>query len=130
LTQVFPAAYIGGRYTGLNMSGKNIECKDITSCNSFTILDFQVISFGNFQDLENEFEVLTSQNTEKNLYKKIVIKDDVIKGGIFFNCIDRCGIIYGLMRNKNNICEFKDKILTDNFGLIYLPKKLRDEILL
>jgi len=34
----------------------------------------------------------------------------------------------GLMREKADITPFKDKLLRDDFGAIYLPRQIREEI--
>jgi NAD(P)H-nitrite reductase large subunit len=130
LTPLWPTAFVGGRIAGFNMAG---ECKEYhwgTSMNSTTFFGFPIISAGIINLSEEEkpgYEIL-SQNTEK-YYKKILLKDDKIMGFVLVNEINRAGIFLGLMRNKIDVSEFKDDLLSDNFGLIYLSDQVRNDLL-
>jgi NAD(P)H-nitrite reductase large subunit len=130
LTPLWPTAFVGGRIAGFNMAG---ECKEYhwgTSMNSTTFFGFPIISAGIINLSEEEkpdYEIL-SQNTE-NYYKKILLKDDKIMGFVLANEINRAGIFLGLMRNKIDVSEFKDDLLSDNFGLIYLSEQVRNDLL-
>lgn len=75
------------------------------------------------------FEVLTSLRQESKIYRTIVLQNDVIAGMILVGKIEGAGIIFDLLKNKVNIKEFKDRILLEDFGLLYLPEPLRREML-
>ena len=73
----------------------------------------------------DNFEILEKNNG--NAYKKIIIKNNRIVGAIFVDDIDRAGIINGLIRDKVDVSGFKEHLVNGSIGLVYLPKKLRDE---
>jgi len=81
-------------------------------------------------DGNEDYEVLVNHDPERNIYMKIVIKDDVVVGMIFVNKIERAGIIFHLMRNRVNVESFKQKLVSEDFGLVSLPEDLRKSIFL
>lgn len=130
LTPLWPTAFVGGRIAGFNMAG---DCKEYhwgTSMNSTTFFGFPIISAGiiNLSEEEkSDYEIL-SQNTE-SFYKSIILKDNKIMGFVLANEIDRAGIFLGLMRNKIDVSEFKDDLLSEDFGLIHLSDQVRNDLL-
>ncbi|MEM2851521.1 MAG: NAD(P)/FAD-dependent oxidoreductase, partial [Candidatus Bathyarchaeia archaeon] len=64
-----------------------------------------------------------------NVYKKVVLRDNVIVGMVFVNDIGRAGIIFYLMKNRVDVNDFKQRLLSEDFGLIALPEKLRKRML-
>jgi len=130
LTPLWPTAFVGGRIAGFNMAG---DCKEYhwgTSMNSTTFFGFPIISAGIINLLEeqkSDYEIL-SQNTE-SFYKSIILKDNKIMGFVLANEIDRAGIFLGLMRNKIDVSEFKDDLLSEDFGLIHLSDQVRNDLL-
>ncbi|MFX1465817.1 MAG: NAD(P)/FAD-dependent oxidoreductase [Promethearchaeota archaeon] len=130
LTPLWPTAFVGGRIAGFNMAG---DCKEYhwgTSMNSTTFFGFPIISAGiiNLSEEEkSDYEIL-SRNTEK-FYKSIILKDNKIMGFVLANEIDRAGIFLGLMRNKIDVSEFKDDLLSEDFGLIHLSDQVRNDLL-
>jgi NAD(P)H-nitrite reductase large subunit len=117
LTPLWPTAYVGGMVAGYNMTGMKEEYTWGTGMNSMRFFGLSVISAGIVQP-ESNYETLIRYEGE--IYKKIVLNDDLIKGFILVNQIDRAGIILGLMRNKIKVADFKEDLLGDDFGLVYL----------
>ena len=65
----------------------------------------------------------------KSLYKKIVLKENIIVGVIFVNEIDRAGIFTGLIKDQVDVSTFKNMLLSEEFGLVSLPKDYRKKSL-
>jgi NAD(P)H-nitrite reductase large subunit len=128
LTPLWPTAHVGGRIAGFNMAGESKEYVWGTGMNSVDFFGFPVISAGFINPPEGqEMEVLTKYDPDKMIYKKFIINDKHIVGMIFVNEVDRAGVILGLMRDKVDITSFKNELLLEDFGPIYLPKTLRQE---
>ena len=70
-------------------------------------------------------EVLVKNDAERNVYKKIVLKNNVIVGLTLVNCIERAGVLFYLMKNAINVKKFKQMLLSDDFGLATLPVTLQ-----
>jgi hypothetical protein len=71
------------------------------------------------------YEVMNRQ--EGKIYQKIILEDNLIMGMIFVGDIEKSGVIFSLMRDKVNVESFKQWLLTDDFGLAFLPRALWQE---
>jgi len=128
---LWPIAYMGGRVAGYNMAGKKTGYPGGTSMSTLKYFDTPVISAGISNSKEGDgYEVLVNHDPESNLYKKIVLKDNVVVGMVFVNEIERTGIIFYLMKNRVNVECFKHNLLSEDFGLVSLPEQLRRRMLL
>ena len=123
---VWPSAYRQGRIAGYNMAGSTAEYTGGFSQNSIEVLGLPTISLGITNPNGGGYEVLKKRRSDKE-YKKIVLMDDTIVGAIFIGCIDRAGIITGLIRDGINVKSFKKALLDDDFGFVTFPKELRME---
>lgn len=128
LTPVWPNAYIGGRIAGCNMAGVETEYPGGTAMNSLNYFGTDITSAGMPTAPDDSYEVISQQ--EDGTYQKIMLKDDFIVGMIFVGNIEKSGIFFGLMRDKVNVGSFKQMLLTDDFGLAFLPRALWQEALM
>jgi NAD(P)H-nitrite reductase large subunit len=65
---------------------------------------------------------------ERLTYKKLVLRGHQLVGALFINDIDRAGIYTGLIREKADIRQFEEHLLSGSFGLISLPKEYRKHL--
>ncbi len=129
LTPLWPTAHVGGRVAGSNMAGVEKEYVWGTGMNAVDFFGFPVISAGLINPPDGEeMEVLTRLDEDARTYRKFLIRDRRIAGMVFVNQVDRAGVALGLMREKTDITPFRDKLLRDDFGAIYLPREIREEI--
>lgn len=130
LLPLWPLAYIGGRVAGSNMAGAKTEYLGGTQMSALNYFGLPVISIGVVNPAEDgTYEVLSTLDREKRTYRKIVLRDNVIKGMILIGKIDNAGVIFDLLKNKINVAEFKERILSEDFGLVHLTEPLRQEML-
>jgi len=122
---IWPSAYHQGRTAGLNMAGVDSIFPGQFAMNSVEINGTCVISVGLSTVEQGDYEILAAHDPQKNEYRKIVIKDDLIVGAIFVNAIDRAGIVTGLIKDRINVKNFKDALSRNDFGYISLPRDLR-----
>jgi NAD(P)H-nitrite reductase large subunit len=123
LTPIWPNAYIGGRVAGCNMAGVKKEYLGGTAMNSVNYFGLDVTTAGivNPPDVNN-YEVIT--RNQDGIYQKVMLSDGLIVGMVFVKDIEKSGMIFGLMRDKVDVSDFKQVLLTDDFGLAYLPQEL------
>ncbi|MHA1849264.1 MAG: NAD(P)/FAD-dependent oxidoreductase [Promethearchaeota archaeon] len=128
---ILPVATRQGKIAGKNMAGLVVEYSGGIPMNSVSLAGIPTISAGLTDPKEDveKYEILERYEPEKNVYKKLVVRDGVLVGAVFVSKIDRAGIYTGLIREKTDISKFKDKLLSDNFGLIALPKEYRKSLL-
>jgi len=126
---LWPLAHEQGKIAGYNMAGKKVAYAGGTSMSALKYYGIPIISIGmaNPQD-PSAYEVLVKYDSEKRIYKKLVLKDNVIVGMTFVYAIERAGIIFYLMKNRINVEKFKQDLLLDNFGLAALPLDLRENL--
>lgn len=126
---ILPNAYIQGEIAGLNMAGEKVTYNGSFPMNSIGFFDMHIMSAG-VVNPPPEVEVIKRIELEKKIYRKLYIKNGKILGFMFINSIDRTGIIVDLMKNRTNVSNFKERLLSDNFGFLDLPKEFRKERIL
>ena len=122
---IWPNAYRQGSIAGCNMAGGLKEYQGGLAMNSIEIFGVSTISVGQTNPDEEKYQVLQEYNRERREYKKIVLKDDFIVGAIFIGSIERAGIITAFIKERTNVRNFKDYLMREDFGLIYLPSDYR-----
>jgi NAD(P)H-nitrite reductase large subunit len=128
---LWPVARIGGRVAGYNMAGQKREYPGATAMSALNYFGVPIISVGlTTLDEAEGFETLIFHDKEKNVYRKIILKDKIIVGMTFVGDVERAGTIFNLMKNRINVEEFKHNLIADNFSLASLPETLRKQILL
>jgi NAD(P)H-nitrite reductase large subunit len=129
---LWPNAYNGGRVAGINMLGEEAEFEG-SAMNAMHFFDIYIINAGlNITDeiAEKEgYEVLLRFEPERKIYRRIALKDNVIKGLIFVGRVERAGIYLNLMRRKIDVSEFREKLLDYDFGYSKLPEDIRWDLL-
>ena len=124
---LWPEAVRQGKVAGVAMSaGKNLDCDKFGTAyrggiimNSIEILDLPTMSAGITDDPETE--VFCEFLPEKEIYRKVLVRQNRVIGYIFIGQIERTGIYTGLIKEGIDVSSFKDKLLDEDFGLIYLP---------
>ena len=131
LLPLWPLAVAQGKIAGYNMAGKKTEYPGGTNMSSLKYFGIPVISIGitNPKD-ETAYEILVKHEPEKNLYKKVILKDNVIVGITLVNDVERAGTLFHLMKNRVNVKRFKHELVSENFGLAVLPAGLRKNMCL
>ena len=126
LLPLWPLAVLEGRVAGYNMAGTKTSYEGGTNMSSLKYFGIPIVSIGlaNPKD-DPTLEILVKQDIEHNVYKKLVLKNNVIVGMTLVNCIDRAGILFNLMKNQVNVKKFKQDLLRDDFGLAVLPVGLQ-----
>jgi NAD(P)H-nitrite reductase large subunit len=125
----WPLAHLGGRVAGYNMAGKKTEYEGGTVMSSLKYFDLPIIAVGDTNPEElDDYEVLVELKPEKTVYKKILLKDGTIVGFIFLGDLEKAGIFFRLLKNHVDVNEIKDKLLSEDFGIVTLPEQLRQKL--
>lgn len=125
---IWPSAYIGGRVAGLNMTGSSTEYPGWVSHNSFNYFGLSIVSAGTVEPEDAKgYEI--SVWSDRDSYRKVVLKDNRIVGMALSGDIQRAGILFNLMREKMSVERFKGSLLTPGFGLVSLPAEVREQML-
>jgi NAD(P)H-nitrite reductase large subunit len=130
LLPLWPLAVIEGKVAGYNMAGKETAYEGGTNMSSLKYFGIPIVSIGNANPKQEDssLEVITQLDIKNNIYKKIVLKNNIIVGMTLVNCIDRAGILFNLMKKQVSVKKFKKELLQDDFGWAMLPISLQKKM--
>ncbi len=129
LLPLWPLAVEEGRIAGYNMAGVKTLYNGGTNMSSLKYFGIPIVSVGlaNPKD-DPTLEVIVKAEPEAKIYRKLVLRNNVIVGLTLVNCIERAGIYLNLMKKKIDVKKFKQSLLSDDFGLAVLPVGLQKKM--
>lgn len=117
LSPIWPNAVIQGEAAGSNMAGKKQEFSSLISMqNASEFREIPMISMGITAPEEPGYEEYMDYRPVDTVYRKVVIKEDIIVGMIFLGDIKNAGVIGALMKQRTNVGKIKTNLLNPNFG--------------
>ncbi|MBI4972352.1 MAG: NAD(P)/FAD-dependent oxidoreductase [Candidatus Omnitrophica bacterium] len=117
INALWPLAVEQGRIAGLNMAGDKVNYAGSIGMNSIEFFGLPVVSLGIYKVREqNGFEELQVLDEQAGVYKKLILKDNVLVGAILAGNIKNSGVFLKMIRDKINVSSIKDKLLKENFG--------------
>ncbi|MBI4773430.1 MAG: NAD(P)/FAD-dependent oxidoreductase [Deltaproteobacteria bacterium] len=105
---IWPAAMEQGKIAGINMGGGEAVYSGTTMANILKVVGIDLASMGNI-DAENEYESIVVSG--ENFYKKVVIMDNLVIGGIFLGDKGEFNDIKKLMEEQTDISKTKNSLL-------------------
>ncbi len=124
---ILPNAYSGGYCAGTNMSGGDSKIDTFYPMNSLQIFEIQVITMGQLNPIDKD-EVLSFLDSEKKVYRKLVIRGGKLIGAALLGDIDRAGILNNIIRNNLDISLIKEELLNNKINFYVLPRNMREVI--
>jgi nitrite reductase (NADH) large subunit len=123
INALWTSAIQQGRIAGLNIIGKTTTYNGTVGMNSLNITNVPIISYGiTFPKDVSRYKILTENRNWKNVYKKVVLEDNRIKGIILLGKIDNAGVLLSLLQNKVDVSSFEEELLSDRFDFGILIK--------
>ncbi|MFA5316043.1 MAG: FAD-dependent oxidoreductase, partial [Dehalococcoidales bacterium] len=123
LVPIWQNAYLGGRVAGLNMAGGSAEYIGGTAMNALKYFGVDIVSAGIVTPpQDNDYQSLSRKTPEG--YQKFVIKDGYLMGMVMAGNIEKAGIVYQLMKQRVKVNNFKEDLLSPDFGLASLPEDI------
>ena len=126
---IWPNAYLQGGVAGTNMAGADQSFHGNVAMNSIQVCGLPTISVG-LTDPALAEEVLEYNSPDGQNYRRLFLRGNRIVGAVFVGEIDRAGIITGLIRERIDVSEFKQKLIGRELGLLSLPKEYRKHIVM
>lgn len=117
---LLPNAAYQGRCAGLNMAGVETTFDNAVPMNAMGLFDLHMITAGVYEGETYE------EKTEKG-YKKLFVKDNLLKGFILIGDICRAGIYTSLLRNKTPLDGINFEVLKKAPVLAAFSKEYRKE---
>ncbi|MBS7656375.1 MAG: FAD-dependent oxidoreductase [Candidatus Bathyarchaeia archaeon] len=123
---LWPTAHLGGRVAGYNMAGKKALFPGGTAMSALNYFRVPVISVGLVNPTNNnEYEVMIQHDSVRKIYRKVVLRHNVIVGFLLVNDIERAGTLFYLMHNFVDVKELGSQLISDDFSLASLPFDIR-----
>ncbi len=91
-----------------------IRYKGELGCSRFQISGCEVASFGEFNSDDEESNVLSYIDRGQSVYKKVVVRDGRVVGGLFFGDTSSVEEILDLVRKRTDISAFRNNLLSGN----------------
>jgi len=117
---IIPASFEQARTAAVNILGQKKEYKGTVPSNSLKVAGIQLTSIGLVNPEEEGFEEVRLEHREEGIYKKIVLKQDVIVGAIWMGTKKGADEVAHLITNKTNIKNWKRSILEEDFDFSLL----------
>ena len=111
---IWPAAQRQGEIAGVNMAGGNLLYEGTVVSNTLKVVGIDLTSSGEI-DAEGKLECVVKSDREKNIYRKVVFKEDRIVGCILLGNAKGSLEILGAIEKKINVKDLKDSILEERF---------------
>ncbi|HAM38474.1 MAG: hypothetical protein A2474_04250 [Elusimicrobia bacterium RIFOXYC2_FULL_34_12] len=116
INALWPNAIAQGKVAGLNMAGKNVKYSGSIGMNSVEFFDLPTISYGITKPKGEGFEILIKKNSVKNIYKKIILKNNKLVGFVLVSDVNQSGVYGSLIEKKIDVSSIKNNLLDNNFN--------------
>lgn len=120
INALWPNAIEQGLLVGENILSGNKKYIGSVGMNSVEFFGLPMISFGITNPKTDEYEELIYKDEKQNIYKKLVLKNNIIKGAIFVNRVENIGILLKLAKLKVDVSSLRDKLLEPSFNFAYV----------
>jgi nitrite reductase (NADH) large subunit len=117
---IWPAAQRQGETAGVNMAGGSILYEGTVVSNTLKVVGIDLTASGDI-DAEGKLECVVKSEKEKNIYRKVIFKEDKIVGCILLGNIKGNSDILNAIEKQVNVKDLKSFILEENFDF----KKLK-----
>jgi nitrite reductase (NADH) large subunit len=117
---IWPAAQRQGETAGVNMAGGNVLYEGTVVSNTLKVVGIDLTASGDI-DAEGKWECVVKSDREKNLYRKVIFKEDKIVGCILLGDIKGNSEILDAIEKQVNVKDLKNLILEEDFDF----KKLK-----
>lgn len=126
----WPNAYRQGYVAGRNMAGAATPYKGGLAMTSFAIFGLPFISVGIVSDNPgSEYEVRALRSRGDSLYRKLVFKDNRLKGALLVGDTSDAGVFLDLIKTQAFVGVVKDSIVDARYQWYrYYREKVKDQM--
>jgi len=106
---IWPAAEEQGKIAGINMAGGNAVYNGTLPSNILKVAGIELISAGDI-DVDRHFEWVLQKDSDKCIYRKLILKDNAICGCILYGDTEGWKKIKKAMEEKKDISSLKKEL--------------------
>lgn len=119
---LLPNAYMQGNCAGINMAGGSAAYENAIAINAAGFCGLHLVTAGSYAG-----EAIVTQS--ETGYRKLVVKDGLLKGFIIVGDVARSGIYTALIRNKTPLSSIDFDLIREHPGLMAFSRHERDVML-
>ncbi len=119
---LLPNAFMQGEVAGKNMAGKETYYLNAIPMNAIGFYGLHIITAGSYDG-----EAFVEENAEKEQYKKLVMKDGLLKGYILMGDVARAGIYTSMIKEQIPLADVDIELLKTKPQMMMFGKARRDE---
>lgn len=128
---LLPNAYMQGECAGINMAGSKKRYGKAIPMNALGLFGLHMITAGSYDGTEYVVKGESTENYNHNTieYKKLVIKDGLLKGYIMLGDVARAGIYTSLIKEKILLDTINFELIKDKPQLMAFSQADREKML-
>lgn len=111
---IAPLAVEQGKVAGCNMAGGERTYVGGIAMNSTDVFNMPLMTMGLTKNLDESYEIKSFKKAK--IYKKLVFKDNRLKGAILIGDVNYGGALTQLIRNQEEIKDIKDDLVKNVLG--------------
>ncbi len=112
---IWPAAVEQGRLAGVNMAGHTRPYGGVLAQNSFYVGGVRVVAGGETLPRDPDCEVVCQHDARSGRYRRLVIKDDRLRGVILAGAVADAGVYMQLIYNQTPLSRLGTDIRRPDF---------------
>ena len=114
---IWPEAVDQGIAAGFNMAGRRVAYRGSLSRNVMRIYGLDIMTAGVVEPpaADDSYEVVAVTDKHRDIYHKLVFRDDRLVGMMLINGIEQGGVLLSLIRREVAIVEKKERLLEPGF---------------
>lgn len=112
---LIPAAFDQARTLAYNLCGQNKKYEGTIPSNTLKVAGIYLTAIGMVTAEGNEYEIITKHIPESGIYKKLILKNEVVVGAIWLGTKQGVQEISRLIQSGKKVTRYKDEILEESF---------------
>jgi len=120
---LIPASFDQARTLAFNLCGQIKKYEGTIPSSSLKVAGIYLTSIGLVMPENGDYEILSKQELDSGIYKKLVLKNDICVGAIWFGSKKGAQEISRIIQAQRNISRFKKEILEENFDFSRLTEE-------
>lgn len=120
---IWPAAMEQGKVAGAAMAGQSVEYLGTVISNTLKVVGIDLFSAGEI-DVEGTLDSMVKQDEARNIYRKLVIKEDELVGAILLGDIRGSAEIQQAIKMGIKITAIKEELAQEDFDFNLLKQAL------